>query len=244
MAYFMVFIKPELMGKRTRKSKTVVFTVNHDRKSLNFTFASPGFTIRYIGATSVPGTLDMFFPLRVEKTIHAVGVLFRSDGVRRMNYMRLLKLLYIADREALKETGRPITGGRLVAMERGPVPGEIHDLIRGQHTHMPLWDRFFRTERYDLEMVEDPDVRKLSRYEITKLQEVATRHAQDDEWELSRLTHTFEEWNKNKPAAGTSRDIGLNDILAALGLADSAAEIAEDARHLVSIEHELGGHGR
>jgi hypothetical protein len=55
--------------------------------------------------------VNVHFPLNVEKAIQAVGVLFRNDRVRRMNYMRVLKLLYIADREALGETGRPIIGG-------------------------------------------------------------------------------------------------------------------------------------
>jgi len=61
---------------------------------------------------------------------------------------------------------------------------------------MPLWDRYFHKNRYDLELGEDSDVKKLSRYEIQKLQEVAVRHAEDDEWSLSRLTHHFEEWKK------------------------------------------------
>src|SRR5271155_4089348 len=70
------------------------------------------------------------FPLKVLKTIQAIGVLLRADGVKRMNYMRLLKLLYMADRESLRETGRPITGGPVTAMERGPVLEEVYDLIR------------------------------------------------------------------------------------------------------------------
>src|SRR5580700_367699 len=97
----------------------------------------------------IPGAVAVYFPLKIEKTIQAIGVLFRHDGVRRMNYMRLLKLLYIADREAVKETGRPITGGPLMAMERGPVLQEVYDLIRGQHAAMPFWDRYFRKNRYD-----------------------------------------------------------------------------------------------
>src|SRR6266481_6666490 len=110
----------------------------------------------------------MNFPWRVLKAIQAIGVLLRYDGVRRMNYMRLLKLLYIADREALKETGRPITGGPVAAMERGPVLEEVYDLIRGQHREMPLWSQFFRKERYDLIELAEPDVGQLSKYEITK----------------------------------------------------------------------------
>lgn len=36
--------------------------------------------------------------------------------LRTMNYMRLLKLLYIADRELFRATGRPIVWGSVLAM--------------------------------------------------------------------------------------------------------------------------------
>src|SRR6516162_4061642 len=100
----------------------------------------------------------MYFPLKVAKSIQAIGVIFRHDGVDRMNYMRLLKLLYIADRESLAETRRPITGGPVVAMERGLVLEHVYDLIRGQHVEMPTWDQYLRRQRYDLVLVQDPDV--------------------------------------------------------------------------------------
>ena len=45
------------------------------------------------GYSAIPEAVTMYFPLKTEKTIQAIGVLFRQDGVRRMNYMRLLKLL-------------------------------------------------------------------------------------------------------------------------------------------------------
>src|SRR5712691_11826566 len=92
-------------------------------------------------------------PLSVPKTIQAIGVLLRQDGVRCMNYMRLLKLLYIADREALRQTGRAVVGGPVVARERGPVLEEVFDLIRGRHRHMPLWDEYLRTSHFNLELV-------------------------------------------------------------------------------------------
>jgi uncharacterized phage-associated protein len=181
----------------------------------------------------------MHFPLQVEKAIQAIGVLFRQDNVKSMNYMRLLKLLYIADREAIKETGRAITGGPVVAMERGPVLEEVYEFIRGQHKDMPLWDRYLRKDKYTLELVNDPDVKKLSKYEIRKLQEIAERHQNDDEWSLSQLTHSFAEWKKNDP--GTScRPISFGDLLEALGLSASAREIAEDVQHLTKMQRELG----
>ena len=43
------------------------------------------------------------------------------DSVDAMSYMRLLKLLYLAERKSLAETGRPILGDRTIAMQQGPV---------------------------------------------------------------------------------------------------------------------------
>jgi hypothetical protein len=78
-----------------------------------------------------------------------------------------------------------------------------------------------------LEWIKDPDVGQLSRYEIATLQEAARRHARDDEWELSRLTHEFPEWKKNNPGT-SSRPIPLADILEAVGRAHSLQDILED----------------
>ena len=193
----------------------------------------------WLSKTNYAPVVDMNFPLQVEKAVQAVGVLFRQDGVKCMNYMRLLKLLYIADREALKETGRPITGGPMMAMDRGPVLAEVYDLICGQHENLPAWDRFLKKDRYTVELVKNPDVRKLSRFEIKKLQEIADRHRNDDEWSLSQFTRGFEEWKKNDPGK-SCKSILLKDILKAVGLVDSFDAIAEDIRHLTQMQRDLG----
>jgi uncharacterized phage-associated protein len=181
----------------------------------------------------------MHFPLKVNKAIQAIGVLFRQDRVNRMNSMRLLKLLYVADRESLKERGRPITGGPMVAMERGPVLEEVYDLIRGQHVEMLVWDEYLRQARYDLELLKDPDVRQLSRYEIAKLQEVAQRYAEDDEWALSRHTHGFAEWQKHDPGK-SCRPIPLDDLLEAVGRGEVAAKIKEEAHDAAAFDRIFG----
>ncbi len=181
----------------------------------------------------------MNFPLRVLKTIQAIGVLLRHDGVKRMNYMRLLKLLYIADRESLKETGRPVTGGPVIAMERGPVLREVYDLILGQHREMSLWSQYYRKERYDLLELAEPDVGQLSKYEIGKLQDVAKTYLDDDEWALVDITHKFPEWNQNDPGK-SSKPIPLSSILEAIGRADAIDEISKEAQSLAAFDRLLG----
>src|SRR2546422_3039383 len=48
----------------------------------------------------------------------------------RMSYLKLIKMLYFLDREALLWWGRPVTTDRYVSMDNGPVVSRIYDLIR------------------------------------------------------------------------------------------------------------------
>ena len=147
-----------------------------------------------------------------------------------MNYMRLLKVLYLADREMLQKTGRPITGSNTVAMERGPVVEEIYDLIRERHRHTQQFARFFKTEGYCLAMHRDPGVTRLTECEIESLQQVAESHRCRDEWEMVKFCHDhLEEWRRNDPGT-SSRHIPLEHILEALGMRDCLDEILENEK--------------
>jgi uncharacterized phage-associated protein len=141
-----------------------------------------------------------------------------------MNYMRLLKLLYIAEREILQESGQSLTGCETIAMKRGPVLEEVYSLIRGQHHFAPQWGKFFQTERYDIVMTADPGNGRLSRFITSKLQDVADRHVNDDEWQLVEVTHQFPEWKNNDPGV-SSKPIPLIDILRAIGREDDYEQI-------------------
>jgi uncharacterized phage-associated protein len=63
----------------------------------------------------------------------------------RMEYVRLLKLLYIADREMMAEAGAPITGDRAVAMDHGPVLSHVYDLVKGKAARAGEWAHSIRT---------------------------------------------------------------------------------------------------
>src|SRR5438552_3980832 len=111
----------------------------------------------------------MHFLFHFKKALQATAVLLGYERGRRMSYMRLLKLLYVADRESLGRTGRPITGDRAVAMKRGPVLNRVYDLIRGQSARAGEWDQFIHTDRYQVELVGEPGRAELSKGEVAKL---------------------------------------------------------------------------
>jgi len=171
------------------------------------------------------------FAFKFDKAIQATAYLLRREPTRQMNYMRLLKLLYIADRESIQKTGRPITGDAVAAMERGPVLSEVLDLIKGLHLRSPDWSNFIQRNEYDVRLVQEPGVAKLSRFEIELLEQVAEEHRARDEWAMVEFTHSFPEWRKNDPGKSkSSKWIPLHDILEAVGRSADEADIEEDAK--------------
>ncbi len=174
-----------------------------------------------------------------KKALQSVAVLLRTESAQRMNYMRLLKLLYICDKESLGETGQPITRDKAVAMKQGPVLSNLYSLIKGEHPLYQTWDQFVEKERFEIHLIEDPGTAQLSKYEIEKLHEVADRYRLCDEWDMVELTHAFAEWAKNDPGdSSKKKDIPLDDILESVGRSKDAEVIKKDAAlnaHLVSL---------
>jgi len=70
-----------------------------------------------------------------EKTLAAILFLASQDG--QIDLYALLKTLYYADKNHLKEWGRTITGDFYVRMKFGPVPSQAYDMlksVRGDRT--------------------------------------------------------------------------------------------------------------
>lgn len=92
--------------------------------------------------------------MNIEKLIQVVGyVLEKNNGV--LNYTKLIKLLYLADRESIKETGYSITGDLYVSMRNGPVLSNLYDLIRDRVNDVSqvLWNSKFTTDGHDIHKV-------------------------------------------------------------------------------------------
>ena len=173
----------------------------------------------------------MYFHFGTRKIIEAVATLLRSDPCRRMGALRLLKLLYIADRESFREVGRPIVGTKPVAMDFGPIHSDVYDLVKGSHWDEETWAEFIRKDGINVELTKDPGVLTLSRYEIDKLTETAERYRDVSDYDLVGVTHAFPEWSKNYRKK-TSMPIPMSDILEAVGRADEEDDILGDAKHV------------
>jgi uncharacterized phage-associated protein len=181
----------------------------------------------------------MYFSFGTRKIVEAAATLLRTEACRRMSYLRLLKLLYIADRESLRDVGRPIVGTRPVAMKHGPVLSEVLDLVKGEHFDEPIWSEFIRRDGYEVELTKDPGVLTLSRYEIGMLTMTAEANRETDDWELAQKTHSFADWAKNY-REGTSTPIPFEDIIEAVGRCEDRDEILQDAEETRILNRILG----
>lgn len=166
----------------------------------------------------------MYRRLNTRKAAQAAAALLRTEPNDRMAYIRLLKLLYIADRDQVAKTGMPILGSRPVAMAYGPLHSEVYNLVQGEHEDVSLWSSFIRTDRYCVELQEDPGVDELSRSELRTLNSVARQYEDTDDFDIAERTHDFPEWKANFRGDGTSTTIPFEDMLAGLGIEGADAE--------------------
>lgn len=157
----------------------------------------------------------MFCHFDPDKATQAAAVVMRYHG-KRISRLRLLKLLYIADRTALRKRGHLIIGGKIVAMNNGPLHSPVYDLIKGTHLDEPRWSRFITTNGpRDLILSEEPGIELLSTYEIDLLNATCELHEQFDDFELSQLTHKFPEFAKHFEE-GTSQPIPMETVVEAV----------------------------
>jgi uncharacterized phage-associated protein len=182
----------------------------------------------------------MAFRFNLAKAIQAAGVLFRQENRDRIGRLRLVKLLYLADRRSLGETGQPITGDRVVAMEHGPVLSNVYDCTKGSSFRLAQWERFFASEGYEVRQVQKPPVDELCKYEIEVLQQVARESADKDDWQIARETHDLAEWQQNY-CQGTSTEIPFADILRAVGRGGQAEAILAEARRTAELDRIFAG---
>lgn len=185
----------------------------------------PGLRIGLIAGISEVMSARIRFNER--KATQAAAHLLRLRG-GRMSYLKLIKLLYLADREALLRWGRPISTDRYVSMDRGPVLSRVLDLTTdGDDPDAPgIWAASITPpSNYEVEVTGDTGDDELSEAEIQLLDEVFAKHGQMTRWQLVELTHALPEWIDPR---GGAIAITYRDILKAGGKSDLEIAAVED----------------
>jgi uncharacterized phage-associated protein len=191
------------------------------------------------------------FLFDIKKNIEIVSFLIdKNQG--KINYAKLIKLLYIADKKFLEKWDTTITGDYYCSMENGPVLSKLYDLILNKdnsdnqekwNKHINLIDRYYLTS-----IMKETAINKLSLAEVEVLKEVYEKFKNYNEFDMFKYTHNpklfpevkWKEVEKNK----TSISLYIEDILRALKRTDEQIEIIQKENELILNEqnkfHECG----
>jgi len=158
----------------------------------------------------------MFSEQRVAQM--AAYLLGREKG--RMNYLKLIKLLYLADRESIKRHGHPISDDRYVSMDHGPVLSKTFNLIKGAVKFAERGWNYWIADRADYDVALKRKATRealdeLSDANLDVLSDIYAKFGKMDEWKLVDYTHRYcPEWTDPK---GSSIPIEYEDIFKAFG---------------------------
>ena len=112
-----------------------------------------------------------------------------------MPYIKLIKLLYLADRESLIETGAPITGDRFFSLRHGPVLSRVLDLIKNDcPAEDSVWHGYVARKRLDARLVGTTESKRLSDVDRGILDGVFDAYGCLKEWDVVARTHALPEW--------------------------------------------------
>ncbi|HEY6281528.1 MAG TPA: Panacea domain-containing protein [Burkholderiales bacterium] len=156
-----------------------------------------------------------------------------------MKYLKLMKLLYLADRESMKRHGHPISGDRYVCMDHGPVLSNTLNLINGAVKFQERgWDHWIADKadyavslrrRATREVLDE-----LSNADIDVLRDVFAKFGKVNQWDLVKYIHRYcREWQDPN---GSSIPISYEEIFKALGRSPAEARKlgarVEQQRHI------------
>lgn len=166
----------------------------------------------------------------IEKLTQLVSYILKKNN-NRLNYTKLIKILYLADKESFNAINHSMTGDLYYSLPQGPVLSNLLDLIRGRANFrlQTYWDSRFLTDDYDLVLLTQniPDG-KLSRFEKRIIDELDVKFHNKSYADLIAYVHdknNCPEWIK--PASHGRSPITEADILKSLGRTDDEIEIIE-----------------
>lgn len=160
------------------------------------------------------------------KAAHVAAYLTLKQG-GSIHIVKLIKLIYLSDREFLKRYDAPILHDRLVSMPKGPVNSNTYNFASGQ-VRAEIWDSLLSDEANHMiscRKIDLADLDELSRAEVRVLDDVLLEFGKMGPWELVDYTHdNCDEWEDPK---GSSRTIPYERVLKVLGKGHAARDIAE-----------------
>ena len=173
----------------------------------------------------------------VKKAAQVAAFFVNKEGTS-MPVLKLVKLIYLAGRERMKQHGYPIFNDKLVSMPHGPVNSLAYDYISGNSEHED-WDAFIGARKGIMVVARKQfaidDFTRLSRADVQTMEKIWKQFGKMDEWELRDWTHkNCKEWENPHGSSIPIPDVLVLKFLGVPEPEERAADIEQD-RHIAAI---------
>jgi uncharacterized phage-associated protein len=195
--------------------------------------------LQYPGWATVEGLRMITYTYDEGRAAEAAAWLL-TRRAEPMTFLKLLKLMYMADRQALQLRGVPITGDTMVSMDKGPVLSRSYDLIKrskdepsggqpwGAYVRRPDPHRWLVEARVRWSDGDDQEERfsSLSKSDRDILNAVNETYGAMTESQLIEVGRRLPEWDDPK---GSSKPIDPVRIFQAAGMSAEQIEALSTA---------------
>ncbi len=142
----------------------------------------------------------------------------------KIHVLKLVKLMYLADRESMHLYGHPISFDDFVAMRNGPVLSRTLYLINGaiDGEQGKIWDSWISNRTNHMVALQHKfkrnDLNRISKADLGVLKSIWKKFGKMDQWKLRDYTHEHcAEWNNPEEHGASVMPINPVDIFTALG---------------------------
>lgn len=144
-----------------------------------------------------------------------IRLLQKEEGVDSHSVLKLMKLMYLAERKSIIELGHPICGDRLFALPHGPVLSTTLDLMKNTTGGSKIWDDKIVRKHQSLYLLDhnEQGYGTLSLAEKEILDDIWNQFKFDNAWTVRNWTHDEKNCPEWEDTDGSSRGISLQEML-------------------------------
>ncbi|NQU77379.1 SocA family protein [Candidatus Falkowbacteria bacterium] len=141
-----------------------------------------------------------------KKATQAINFLARKEG-GKIDKLKVIKLIWLADRYHLRKYGRPIVNDIYFAMPYGPVASSVKDLTSfnflgddGDGEEKYLSEYLKQEPGHKISSIKESDTDVFSETDIETLDKIYEKYGSYKASQLVKISHEFPEWKKFKRA--------------------------------------------
>jgi hypothetical protein len=166
-----------------------------------------------------------------QKVAQMAAYIATKIGAPRINYMRLIKLMYLSDRENFARNGEPISFDDLYSLDHGLVLSQTLDVVEdiAAINNIAPWGEYFSPRKSDSDYsidikrpVSRDELDYLSDADLESIDATLKKFGRMSEWDLSGYMHKHcPEWTDPH---GSSIHVDEEGLLQSLGATPEQAK--------------------